>query len=75
MKSTYSERVRGTDGLYGIVLLTLKEQQFFAKYSKREFWFRSVAFLGHIICSEGVEVDPKNWDAVKNWQTIESNRH
>ena len=26
-----------------------------------------MTFLGHIICSEGVEVDPKKIEAVRNW--------
>ena len=32
-----------------VVLQVHKECQVFAKYSKCEFWLRSVAFLGHII--------------------------
>ena len=50
-----------------VVLKTLKEHQLFAKYSKCDFWLRSVTFLGHIICSEGVEVYPRKTEAVKNW--------
>ena len=45
-----------------VVLQTLKEHQLFSKYSKCEFWLRSVTFLGHIICSEGVEVDPRKME-------------
>ena len=50
-----------------VVLQIIKENQLFAKYSKCEFWLRSIAFLGNIISSEGVEVDPRNTVAVKNW--------
>jgi len=50
-----------------IVLQVLKDYQLYAKFSKCEFWLRSVAFLGHIISSEGIEVDPKKTDAVKSW--------
>ena len=42
-----------------VVLHVLKEHQLFAKYRKCEFWLRPEAFLGHIISSEGIEVDPK----------------
>ena len=45
----------------------LKEHQLFTKYSKCEFWLRSVASLGHIISSEGTEVDPNKAKAVMNW--------
>ena len=34
-----------------VVLQTLKEHQMYAKYSKCEFWLRSVIFLCHIISS------------------------
>lgn len=40
-----------------IVLQTLKDHQLFAKFSKCEFWFKSVAFLGHIIFDEGIQVN------------------
>ncbi len=49
-----------------VVLQVLEEHQLFAKYSKYEVWLRSVAFLGHIISSEGIEVDPKTMEAAKN---------
>ena len=42
-----------------VVLQNFKEHQLFAKYRKCEFLLRSVAFHGHIISSEGVEVDPR----------------
>ena len=48
-----------------VVLKVLKVLQLFAKYSKCEFWLWSVTFLGHIISSEGVEVDPRKMEAVK----------
>ena len=40
-----------------VVLQTLKDRQLFAKFSKCEFWLQSIAFLGHIIYSEGIRVD------------------
>ena len=42
----------------------------YAKYSKRMFLLRSVTFLGHIISSEGVEVDPRKTEAMKNWPRL-----
>ena len=49
-----------------IVLQVLKEHQLVAEYSKCEYWLRSVVFLGHIVSSEDLEVDPKKTKAVKN---------
>ena len=48
-----------------VVLQVLKKSQIFAKFRKCEFWLMSVAFLGHIISSEGVEVDPRKIEVVK----------
>ena len=50
-----------------VVLQVLKEHHLFAKYIKCEFWLRSLTFLGHIFSSEGVEVDPRKIEAVKNY--------
>ena len=48
------------------VLQTLRDHKLFAKFSKCEFWLRSVAFLGHIISSEGIRVDPQKTEAIRN---------
>ncbi|KAH0709388.1 hypothetical protein KY284_010815 [Solanum tuberosum] len=50
-----------------LVLQVLKDHILYAKFSKCEFWLRSVAFLGHIMLSVGIMVDPKKMDAVKSW--------
>ncbi|KAH0669442.1 hypothetical protein KY285_023604 [Solanum tuberosum] len=50
-----------------IVLQVLKDHQLYAKFSKYDFWLRLVAFLGHIVLSMGIEVDPKKTDEVKSW--------
>ena len=41
-----------------IVLQTLRERQLYSKVSKCQFWLDRVAFLGHVISSEGVSMDP-----------------
>ena len=51
---------------FRVVLQVLKKHQLFSKYSKCEFRLRSVAFLGHMISSEGIEVDPKKTEATNN---------
>ena len=42
-----------------VVLQILRENQLYAKFSKCQFWLDSVTFLGHVISTEGVSVDPK----------------
>ncbi|GKF16636.1 putative reverse transcriptase domain-containing protein, partial [Tanacetum coccineum] len=34
-----------------------------------DFWLESVQFLGHVIDSKGVHVDPAKIEAIKNWAT------
>ena len=49
-----------------IVFQVKKEHQLYAKYSKCEFLLRLVAFLVHIVRSEGIDLGQKKRDAVKN---------
>ena len=48
-----------------IMLQVLKDNQLLSKFSKCEFLIRSVAFLGQIVSSERVEVDPRKTKVVK----------
>nr|GFB25867.1 putative reverse transcriptase domain-containing protein [Tanacetum cinerariifolium] len=42
-------------------------QQLYAKFSKCEFWISKVQFLGHVIDSQGIHVDPAKIDSIKDW--------
>ena len=55
-----------------IILQTLREHQLFAKFSKCDFWSREVKFLGHVVTTEGIAVDPYKVEAVINWQRPKS---
>nr|GEZ84228.1 hypothetical protein [Tanacetum cinerariifolium] len=46
-----------------------RREQLYAKFSKCDFWLESVQFLGHVINSEGIHVDPVKIAAIKNWAT------
>src|SRR5512141_2002235 len=50
-----------------LIMEKLRDHQLFAKFSKCEFWLDRVAFLGHVISSNGVEVDPSKVEAVLAW--------
>ena len=47
-----------------LVLQTLREHQLYAKFLKCEFWLEEVAFLGHVVSKEGIQVDPKKIEAI-----------
>nr|GFC41849.1 putative reverse transcriptase domain-containing protein [Tanacetum cinerariifolium] len=44
------------------------KEKLYAKFSKCDFWIRTVQFLGHLIDSQGLHVDPAKIKAVKNWE-------
>src|SRR5262249_35430370 len=50
-----------------MVLQILRGYQLYAKYSKCKFWLESIAFLGHVICKDDIQVDPRKVEAVINW--------
>ncbi|GJV77642.1 putative reverse transcriptase domain-containing protein [Tanacetum coccineum] len=49
------------------ILELLKEENLYAKFSKCEFWLSKVQFLGHVIDSEGIHVDPAKIESIKDW--------
>ena len=51
-----------------IVLEVLRKERLYAKFSKCEFWLTEVRFLGHIVGSERIRVDPEKIEAVMNWE-------
>nr|GEU41467.1 putative reverse transcriptase domain-containing protein [Tanacetum cinerariifolium] len=49
------------------ILELLKNEKLYAKFSKCDFWLESIHFLGHVIDSDGVHVDPAKVEAIQNW--------
>ncbi|GJR16147.1 hypothetical protein Tco_0798799 [Tanacetum coccineum] len=49
------------------ILEFLMKEQLYAKFSKCEFWILKVQFLGHIIDSRGIHVDPTKIESIKDW--------
>ncbi|GKD30992.1 putative reverse transcriptase domain-containing protein, partial [Tanacetum coccineum] len=46
-----------------IILELLKKEKLYAKFSKCDFWISIVQFLGHVIDSQGIHVDPAKIEA------------
>nr|GEX16111.1 putative reverse transcriptase domain-containing protein [Tanacetum cinerariifolium] len=55
-----------------IILELLKKEELSAKFSKCEFWIPKVQFLGHVIDSQGIHVDPAKIESVKDWASPKS---
>ncbi|GJX94438.1 putative reverse transcriptase domain-containing protein [Tanacetum coccineum] len=51
-----------------LVMELLKKEKLFVKFSKYEFWLQEVHFLGHVVNSNGIHVDPSKIEAVQNWK-------
>ncbi|GJV54941.1 putative reverse transcriptase domain-containing protein, partial [Tanacetum coccineum] len=49
------------------ILELLKKEKLYAKFSKCEFWIPKVQFLGHVIDSRGIHVDPAKIESIKDW--------
>nr|GEX89067.1 putative reverse transcriptase domain-containing protein [Tanacetum cinerariifolium] len=53
-----------------IILELLRKEKLYAKFSKCDLWISIVQFLGHLIDSQGLHVDPAKIEAVKNWASL-----
>ncbi|XP_026458737.1 uncharacterized protein LOC113359288 [Papaver somniferum] len=51
-----------------LTLQLLRSHQLYAKLSKCDFWLSEVQFLGHVVCGEGIKVDPAKVEAVTKWE-------
>nr|GFB13844.1 putative reverse transcriptase domain-containing protein [Tanacetum cinerariifolium] len=54
------------------ILELLKKEELYAKFSKCEFWFPKVQFLGHVIDKQGIHVDPTKIESIKDWASPKS---
>ncbi|GJT83891.1 putative reverse transcriptase domain-containing protein [Tanacetum coccineum] len=50
-----------------LILGLLKKEELYTKFSKCDFWLPKVQFLGHVINSEGIHVDPAKIESIKDW--------
>ncbi|GJX16834.1 putative reverse transcriptase domain-containing protein, partial [Tanacetum coccineum] len=63
----YSSRNKEYEEHLRLILGLLKKEELYAKFSKCEFWLSKVQFLGHVIDSEGIHVDPAKIESIKDW--------
>ncbi|GJW18632.1 putative reverse transcriptase domain-containing protein [Tanacetum coccineum] len=63
----YSKDEREHEEHLKTILELLKEEKLYAKFSKCEFWIPKVQFLGHVIDSRGIHVDPAKIESIKDW--------
>nr|GEW48229.1 putative reverse transcriptase domain-containing protein [Tanacetum cinerariifolium] len=63
----YSKNKQEHEEHLKLILELLKKEQLYAKFSKCEFWIPKVQFLGHVIDSQGIHVDPAKRESIKEW--------
>ncbi|GJZ84561.1 putative reverse transcriptase domain-containing protein [Tanacetum coccineum] len=68
----YSKNKQEHEEHLKIILELLKKEELYAKFSKCEFWISKVQFLGHVIDSEGIHVDPAKIESIKDWTSPKS---
>ncbi|GJY55352.1 putative reverse transcriptase domain-containing protein [Tanacetum coccineum] len=54
------------------VFMDLMNRELYAKFSKCEFSIPKVQFLGHVIDSKGIHVDPTKIESIKDWASPKS---
>ncbi|GJZ75540.1 putative reverse transcriptase domain-containing protein [Tanacetum coccineum] len=62
----YSKNKQEHEEHLKLILELLKKEELYAKFSKCEFWIPKVQFLGHVIDSEGIHVDPTKIKSIKD---------
>nr|GFA19937.1 putative reverse transcriptase domain-containing protein [Tanacetum cinerariifolium] len=63
----YSKSKEEHAGHLKLILELLRKEELYAKFSKCEFWLSRVQFLGHVIDSKGIHVDPAKIESIKDW--------
>ena len=64
----YSKDAQEHEQHLKIVLHILRKKRLFAKLSKCDFWLKEVSFLGHIVSTEGIRVNPAKIEAILSWK-------
>ncbi|GJU84003.1 putative reverse transcriptase domain-containing protein [Tanacetum coccineum] len=65
----YSKTKEEHDAHLRLILELLKKKELYAKFLKCDFWLSKVQFLGHVIDSEGIHVDPAKIESIKDWES------
>ncbi|GJR69053.1 putative reverse transcriptase domain-containing protein [Tanacetum coccineum] len=68
----YSKNKQEHEEHLKLILELLKKEELYAKFSKCEFWIPKVQFLGHVIDSQGIHVDPAKIESIKDWASPKS---
>ena len=68
----YSQSEEEHEDHLRVLLQLMRDHQLYAKFSKCEFWFTEVRFLGHVVSASGVSMDPKKVEVMMSWERPKS---
>ncbi|GJT06434.1 putative reverse transcriptase domain-containing protein [Tanacetum coccineum] len=68
----YSKEKKEHEEHLKAILELLKKEELYAKFSKCGFWIPKVQFLGHVIDSKGIHIDPTKIESIKDWVSHKS---
>ncbi|GJR43407.1 putative reverse transcriptase domain-containing protein [Tanacetum coccineum] len=63
----YSKDMKEYEEHLKAILDMLKKEKLYAMFSKCKFWILKVQFLGHVIDSKGIHVDPAKIVSINGW--------
>nr|GFC20407.1 putative reverse transcriptase domain-containing protein [Tanacetum cinerariifolium] len=63
----YSKNEKEHEEHLKAILGLLNEEKLYVEFSKCKFWIPKVQFLGHVIDSRGIHVDPAKIESIKDW--------
>jgi hypothetical protein len=66
----YSRTMEEHDEHLWMVLQCLQEKKLFGKLSKCSFYQSKIHYLGHVISSEGITMDPTKVEAIMEWHML-----
>jgi hypothetical protein len=55
-----------------VVLTCLRDNKLYGKLLKCSFFQKEIHYLGHIICGEGISVDPEKVKAIIEWPVLKN---
>nr|GFA72444.1 putative reverse transcriptase domain-containing protein [Tanacetum cinerariifolium] len=62
----YSKSSKEHERHLKLILKLLKKEELYAKFLKCDFWLSKVQFLGHVIDSESIHIDPAKIESIKD---------
>ncbi|GKA40728.1 putative nucleotidyltransferase, ribonuclease H [Tanacetum coccineum] len=68
----YSKNKQEHEEHLKLILELLKKEELYAKFSKCDFCIPKVQFLGHVIDSKSIHVDPAKIESIKDWASPKS---